>query len=128
MEERFLRDPEVLRMCQLAVRRKLRMFDSYNDLDREALVADMFGEVAKSDYDPKQSKPGTFAYRVATCRLIDISRRRTTETKHLDRSREIEGVRLSHVEADEVSFGTDEEIAEILRRFYVTTKNLLEGA
>jgi DNA-directed RNA polymerase specialized sigma24 family protein len=124
----WVEHPDVERMVRLAVKRKIRMYDRYNDLDEDSLVQDMLGECVKARYDPALCQPGTFAYRVATCRLTDISRRRTTEDHHQANCREIEGVRLSHVEADELTEGTEEELAEVARRLYVMAKNLLEGA
>lgn len=121
MDTTWLTHPDVLKMVRLAVKRKMRMFAAYRDLDFNSLVADMMGELANAKYDPTESKPGTFAYRVATCRLIDISRRRTVETKHLNAAREVEGVKLSHVGPGEMLEGTEAELAEIARRLYVTT-------
>jgi hypothetical protein len=124
----WLEHVDVLPMIRLAVRRARRMFDEYPDLNDESLVQDIWGECVKAKYDPTKCKPGTFAFRVATCRLRDISRRRTTERKHQEKQRVVEGVKLSYVAPAEIAEGTDEELAEILRRFYVTTKNLLDGA
>lgn len=103
----WLLHPDVPRMVKLAVKRKRRMFDAYNDIDEASLYADVMGELVKAKYDSSQSKPGTFAYRVAWARLMDISRRRTNEAHGKERMRE-DGVIRSTSTAGEMPL---EEIA-----------------
>jgi hypothetical protein len=120
--------PDVLNMVKLAVRRGLRMFDDYADLDRETLEADALGEVCRAwkNYDHTKSKPGTFAFRVANLRLLDISRRRAVERKNQGIAREKHGVRNSYVDPDEVMEGTEAELAEMARRFFVSVKDYFD--
>lgn len=121
--------PDVLRMVRLAVKRALPMFEEYHDLDFRSLVADMLGEIVRAwpNYDPTKAQPHTFAYQVAWRRLRDISRRRTTERRNLDKSFKIEGVRLGHCDPAEALEGTDAELGEILRRLYVSVKDRFDS-
>ncbi len=97
----WLDHPDVPKMARLAVRRKLRMFDDYHDLDFDSLYADVMGELVKAKYDPSKSQPGTFAYRVAWARLMDISRRRTKEAEKQAEGRDVGEVKRAEIDPDE---------------------------
>lgn len=79
MEAPWYDHQKVREMVQLAVFRAMPLFEDYNDINRASLTADIMGELVAAKYDPAKSKPWTFAYRVAFCRLRDISRRRAKE-------------------------------------------------
>lgn len=107
MEEPFISDPRVIATVKAVVRRKLAMFDDYPDLDERSLFADVWGELVKSKYDPSKRAAHSHAYQVASCRLIDISRRREKEAEKRQEAIDAEGVRSSSVDAEM----TPEEIA-----------------
>lgn len=107
MEARYLAHPNVPKMIRLAIRRARKMFDAYPDIDDESLYADMLGELGRSFYNPTKSQPGTFAYRVAWCRLRDISRKRSKENHH--RQQAIESGEFTRGGRDDA--GPIEEIA-----------------
>lgn len=73
-------------LVALAVSRKLTMFAAFRDIDGESLEADMLGEVARAwpGYKPGKSKPTTFAYGVASRKLIDLWRVRSRELNRIN--------------------------------------------
>lgn len=74
-------------MVRAAVHRKKHLFLPFPDLygDIEGLKADILGDVlaAWHKYDAAKSRPGTFAYGVASCRLLDLWKSRTRELKRI---------------------------------------------
>lgn len=62
------------------------MFADFADLDRESLKSDMLGEVldAWPKYDARRgASPGTFAYQVASRKLLDLHKVRCREAKRV---------------------------------------------
>lgn len=127
MDEPYISRPDVSRMIRLAVKRAKSMFAAFSDLDEESLYADMFGAVGLATYKPEKMAPHSFAYMCASARLKDISRKRSLELQHFDKSLLKNGVRLSHVYANEVLENTDAELAEKLEVFHRSTVSYLES-
>lgn len=111
--------PDVHEMVRLAVRRKLRMFDKYPDINARSLYQDIVGQLVKAKYNGK-SKPGTFAYRVASCRLIDLSRRRTLEDQKRQTAMQTHGVKSSRVEAAQAPEEIAENLYEAARQIFAS--------
>jgi len=69
----------------LAVSRKIHLFCQFGDPDETSLQHDMMGEVAAAwpTYNPASSAPGTFAYTIASRRLLNLARDRSREMNRI---------------------------------------------
>lgn len=114
--------PDVLHMVGVALKKRLREFPGllakHHDLDEESLLQDLWGECAKSKFDPALSSLKTHAYRVAYTRFADVMRARLHRIESDTTDTGNEGQRERRVEPAD----PEAEYGEMLRRIYVTVK------
>lgn len=123
----FMRFPDVARNVRDAISRKRRMFDKYNDVDDDSLYNDVVMELTKAipNYDPAKSAPGSFAFKVASLRLLDMSETRTRGDRNMAKAADQGEIRAKggYIDSDgelDVADGAgeDQDIGDLLLYFH----------